>query len=102
MRGERGHPSLVGYAGARVKLRSLFIVPFAVQFAALDVAMRTRSAWDGRAVVGLVESVVLWATLALLATTRTRRVVLAFAAAALLVVQLFVHRYYRVPLDVQV
>jgi hypothetical protein len=80
--------------------RALFVVPFVLQFALLDVVMR--SAWDARAIVGLLESVVLWTVVAMLATTRARRGAAAIVAAAFFVAQIFVHRYYRVPLDVQV
>lgn len=87
---------------AELKPRTLLLVPFVVQFALLDVLVHARSTWDASAFVGLAESVVLWSVLALLATTRARRIAVAVFAATLLVAQIFVHRYYRVPLDVQV
>jgi hypothetical protein len=61
-------------------------------------------AWlsEPRAIVDAVTSTSLLLALAVLATSRTGRVVLVVPCAAVLVLQLLVFRYYHAPLDVLV
>jgi glucan phosphoethanolaminetransferase (alkaline phosphatase superfamily) len=77
---------------------------FATQFAVMDLVFRGSAALGARPriVVNELETIALWVVLLALATTRARRTLVALAAAALLVVQANVFRYYHVPLDVQV
>jgi glucan phosphoethanolaminetransferase (alkaline phosphatase superfamily) len=77
----------------------------AAQFAALDLVFRGASAaWGSpvRVVADLVTSTALLLGFAVLATSRVRRAVLAVLAAAVLVLQILVFRYFHTPLDVQV
>jgi hypothetical protein len=83
--------------------RSPGAVLFVTQFVLLDVALD--GGWLRRpgAVRAAVASVLLWtALLAVARVGRPARVAVASFAAALLVLQLFVHRFVHVPLDVQV
>ncbi len=79
-------------------------IVFALQFVLLDALVRGPRAWveQPRILVSLAESALLWTVALVLATTRPRRLIVAVLAAALLVVQALVFRYYRAPLDVQV
>jgi glucan phosphoethanolaminetransferase (alkaline phosphatase superfamily) len=83
---------------------SLALALVATQFAILDVIFRGSAAWlaSPRALADATSSVALFLALAILATTPGRRLVLATAAAAVLVLQLGVFRYYHAPLDAQV
>jgi hypothetical protein len=73
------------------------------QFAALDAVFRGAS-WvaEPRALVDVATSAALMVALAVMATTRARRALLAVLASAVLVLQALVFRYYHTPLDVQV
>lgn len=79
-------------------------VLFALQFVLLDAALRGPHAWltRPRVFVSLAESALLWTVVLLLATTRRRRIAAALVASFLFVLQVFVFRFYRAPLDVQV
>jgi hypothetical protein len=89
---------------ARRIVSALAVALVAAQFAILDLAFR--GSWRGwlaqpRSIADVVTSSALLLALALLATTRARRVALVLPCAAVLVLQLLVFRYYHTPLDVQ-
>lgn len=79
-------------------------VAFGAQFAILDASLRGPRAWLGSAsaAASVVASLLVWTALLAIARARAARVGVALLAAILLVVQVFVFRYYRTPLDVQV
>ncbi|HVJ90223.1 MAG TPA: sulfatase-like hydrolase/transferase, partial [Labilithrix sp.] len=79
-------------------------VVFVGQFAALDAILRgPRALFDApRAALSVLASVLAWTALLVVARARGPRVTAALVAATLVVVQVFVFRYYRTPLDVQV
>ncbi len=83
---------------------ALAVALVAVQFAVLDVVFRGARSWlaEPCSLLDVATSVALVLALAVLATTRMRRVLLAVACAVILVLQLLVFRYYHTPLDVQV
>ena len=74
------------------------------QFAALDIILRGPSAWlvQPRLMIDAMTSIAMLLALALMATSRARRVLLVLPCAAVLVLQGLVFRYYHTPLDVQV
>lgn len=74
------------------------------QFVVLDLTFRGGPAWlaSARGLADAASSVALVLAFTLLATTPARRLLVAVAASAVLVLQLGVFRYYHAPLDAQV
>jgi hypothetical protein len=95
---------MIGGNGLLTRARGRLYIAFVAQFALLDLLVRGPRGYARHpvAAVGALVSLALWTLASSLATRRAWRLVLALLAAAVLVVDSFVYRYYRTLLDIQV
>lgn len=82
----------------RQVIGALAAAAFAAQFVILDLVFGA----GAHRSVSAVASVLLWGALVAFAHTRRRRIVVALLAGVILTTQVFVFRFYHVPLDLQI